>query len=153
KAFFNAFGVGEPMADVEFQSPPLLEITGVINFASGKFQPDIVGHAGVGQFTYKKVPFSELSADFSWDGERTFVRDLRVRHQTGQLRADLFDAPGDFRLNLESTVSPDAVRPIVPAETNEFLREWQWQRSPTIRMTIRGTNRNPASWHGDEIGR
>ena len=35
KAFFNAFGVGEPMADVEFQSPPLLEITGLINLGPG----------------------------------------------------------------------------------------------------------------------
>ena len=149
KAFFNAFGVGEPMADVEFQSPPLLEITGLINFANGKFQPDIVGHAAVGQFTYKKVPFSELSGDFSWDGGRTLVRELRVRHQTGQLRADLFDASNDFRLNLESTISPEAVRPLVPAQTNEFLREWQWQRSPAIRMTIRGTDRDPGSWQGD----
>src|SRR4029079_13510375 len=149
KAFFNAFGVGEPMADVEFQSPPLVEITGLINFANGKFQPDIVGHAAVGQFTYKKVPFSELTGDFSWDGGRTLVRELRVRHQTGQLRADLFDASNDFRLNLESTISPEAVRPLVPAQTNEFLREWQWQRSPAIRMTIRGTDRDPGSWQGD----
>jgi hypothetical protein len=149
KAFLDAFGLGEPLADTEFRSPPLVEIAGSINFGAEQFRPDVIGHAAFGPFTYKKVPFSDLTADFSWDGERTFVRDLRVRHQTGQLRADLFDAPGDFRLNLESTVSPDAVRPIVPAETNEFLREWQWQRSPTIRMTIRGTNRNPASWQGD----
>jgi hypothetical protein len=149
KAFFNAFGAGEPMADVDFLSPPLIEITGLINFANGQFQPDIVGHAAVGQVTYKNVPFSEVSADFSWDGERTLVRELRVRHQTGQLRADLFDAPNDFRINLESTISPEAVRPLVPAKTNEFLREWQWQRSPAIRMTIRGTDRDPGSWQGD----
>ena len=149
KAFFNAFRAGEPMADVDFLSPPLIEITGLINFANGQFQPDIVGHAAVGQVTYKKVPFSEVSADFSWDGERTLVRELRVRHQTGQLRADLFDAPNDFRINLESTISPEAVRPLVPAKTNEFLREWQWQRSPAIRMTIRGTDREPGSWQGD----
>ena len=102
------------LADMEFHSPPLLEITGSINLGSEQFQPDMIGHAAFGQFTYKKVPFSELSADFSWDGERTFVRELRVRHQTGQLRADLFDAPNDFRLNLESTISPEAVRPLVP---------------------------------------
>ena len=149
KAFLDAFGVGEPMADVEFQSPPLLEINGSIKLGSEQFQPDMIGHAAFGQFTYKKVPFSELSADFSWDGERTLVRELRVRHQTGQLRADLFDAPNDFRLNLESTISPEAVRPLVPAEANEFLREWQWQRSPAIRMAIRGTDRNPESWQGD----
>jgi hypothetical protein len=149
KAFLDAFGVGEPMADIEFHSPPLLEITGSINIGAEQFQPHMIGHAAFGQFTYKKVPFSELSADFSWDGERTLVKELRVRHQTGQLRADLFDAPSDFRLNLESTISPEAVRPLVPPKSNEFLREWHWQRSPAIRMAIRGTDRNPESWQGD----
>ena len=149
KAFLDAFGFGEPVADVDFQSPPLFEITGSLKLENEQFRPDLVGHAAFSQFTYKKVPFSELSADFSWDGERSLVRDLRVRHQTGQLRADLFDAPSDFRLNVESTISPEAVRPLVPAQTNEFLREWQWQRSPTIRMTIRGTDRDPRNWQGD----
>ena len=149
KGFLDAFGLGEPMADVESNSPPLLEITGSINLGGEQFQPDIIGHVAFEQFTYKKVPFSELSADFSWDGQRTFVRELRVRHQTGQLRADLFDAPNDFRLNLESTISPEAVRPLVPPQANEFLREWQWQRSPTIRMAIRGTDHDPGSWQGD----
>jgi len=149
KAFLDAFGVGGPMADVEFHSPPLLEISGSMKMGAEQFRTDMIGNAAFGPFTYKKVPFSELSADFSWDGERTLVRELRVRHQTGQLRADLFDAPNDFRLNLESTISPEAVRAVVPLQANEFLREWQWQRSPAIRMSIRGTNRDPASWQGD----
>lgn len=149
KAFLDAFGLGEPLTDTQFHSPPLVEIAGSVNFGTEQFRPDVIGHAAFGSFTYKKVPFSDLTADFSWDGERTFVRDLRVRHQTGELKADLFDAPGDFRLNVESTVSPDAVRPVVPAETNEFLREWQWQRSPAIRMTIRGMDRNPANLYGE----
>jgi hypothetical protein len=148
KAFLDAFGVGGPMADMEFDSPPLLEITGSIRLGSEKFQPDLIGHAAFGQFTYKNVPFSELNADFSWDGERTLIRELRLRHQTGQLRADFFDAPNDFRLNLDSTISPEAVRTLFP-QANEFLREWQWQRSPAIRMSIRGTDRDPGSWHGD----
>ena len=63
-------------------------------------------------------------------------------------RADLFDGPADFRLNIESTISPDAVRPLVSVELNEFLREWQWQRWPAIRLEIRGTDRNPESWQG-----
>ena len=79
KSFLDAFGVGGPMSDVEFHSPPLLEIIGSIKLGTEQFQPDVIGHAAFGQFTYKKMPFSELSADFSWDGERTFVRELRVR--------------------------------------------------------------------------
>ena len=149
KAFLDAFGLGEPVAGIEFNAPPIVEISGSLNFGPERFRPDIVGHAAFGQFTYKKAPFSDLAADFSWDGERTYVRDLRVRHQTGQLRADVFDAPGDFRLNLESTLSPDALRGVVPPQLNEFLREWEWRRSPSVRLAIRGTDHHPENWQGD----
>ena len=149
KAFLDAFGLGEPLTGIEFHSPPLVEISGSVDFGSNRFRPDLIGHAAFRQFSYNKVPFSDLAADFSWDGERTFIRDLRVRHQTGQLRADLFNAPADFRLNVESTVSPDALRAVVPRELNEFLRDWEWQRSPAIRLAIRGKDRNPESWQGD----
>src|SRR5437899_2132050 len=106
KAFLDAFGLGEPLTGIELHSPPLVEISGSVDFGSNRFRPDLIGHAAFRQFSYNKVPFSDLAADFSWDGERTFIRDLRVRHQTGQLRADLFNAPDDFRLNVESIVYP-----------------------------------------------
>src|SRR5213083_2752718 len=125
KAFLDALGLGEPLAGTKFYSPPLVEISGSVNFGPAEFRPKIIGHAAFGQFNYKAVPFSDLTADFSWDGERTMVRDLRVRHQTGQLRADLFDAPADFRLDIESAISPDAIRALVSPELSEFLRDWE----------------------------
>ncbi|HEU5246380.1 MAG TPA: AsmA-like C-terminal region-containing protein [Candidatus Udaeobacter sp.] len=149
KTFLDAFGLGEPLGSIEFQSPPAVEVSGSANFGPARFRPDIIGHAAFGRFTYKAVPFSDLTADFSWDGERTLIRDLRLRHQTGQLRADLFDAPADFRLNIESTIAPDAVRGIAPPELNEFLRQWEWQRPPAIRLVIRGQDHTPGTWKGD----
>ena len=149
KAFLDAFGLGGPLAGIEFHSPPLFEVSGSVTFAPDRFRPDVIGHAAFERFSYKTIAFSDLAADFSWDGERTFVRDLRVRHQTGQLRADFFEAPADFRLNIESTISPEVLRPVVPRELNEFLRDWEWQRSPTVRLAIRGKDRNPESWQGD----
>ena len=149
KGFLDAFGLGEPLAGIDFHSPPLVEISGSLGFGPNRFRPDVIGHAAFGQFSYKTIPFSDLAADFSWDGERTFIRDLRVRHKTGQLRADLLDAPADFRLNVESTISPDALRALVPREPNEFLGDWEWQRSPAIRLAIRGKDRNPENWQGD----
>jgi hypothetical protein len=149
KAFLDAFGLGEPLAGIEFQSAPFLEVSGSVAFAPDRFRPGIIGHVAFERFSYKKIAFSDLAADFSWDGERTFVRDLRVRHQTGQLRADLFEAPADFRLNIESTISPEALRPAVPQELNEFLRDWEWHRSPAIRLAIRGNDRKPESWQGE----
>jgi hypothetical protein len=149
KTFLDAFGLGEPFVSVEFQAPPAVEISGSVKFGSDRFRPTIIGHVAFGQFTYKKVPFSDLTADFSWDGERTLVRDLRLRHQSGQVRADLFEAPADFRLNIESTIVPEPVRTIAPPELNEFLRQWEWQRPPAIRLAIRGQDHNPATWKGD----
>ena len=34
----------------------------------------------LGEFSYKRVPFLSLTSDFSWDGERTMLRDVRLRH-------------------------------------------------------------------------
>src|SRR5438093_13224335 len=149
KGFLDAFGLGEPLAGIDFHSPPLVEISGSLGFGPNRFRPDVIGHAAFGQFSYKTIPFSDLAADFFWGGERSFVRRLRVRDRTGQLRADLLDAPADFRLNVESTISPDALRALVPREPNEFLRDWEWQRSPVIRLAIRGKDRNPENWQGD----
>jgi len=149
KAFLDAFGLGEPVATIEFQAPPAVEVSGSVSFGANRFKPDIIGHLAFGRFTYKKVPFSDLTADFSWDGERTLVRDLRLRHQSGQIRADLLDAPADFRLNIESTIVPEAVRGIAPPEMNEFLRQWEWPRSPAIRLAIRGQDQRPETWKGD----
>src|SRR5947208_975790 len=149
KGFLDVFGLGEPLAGIEFRSPPLVEISGSLGFGPNRFRPDVIGHAAFGQFSYKTIPFSDLAADFSWDGERTFIRDLRVRHKTGQLRADLLDAPADFRLNVESTISPDALRALLPREPNEFLRHWEWRRSRAIRLGVRGSDRDPENWQGD----
>ena len=102
---------------LNFKRRLLVEISGSVNFGPDRFRPEHHWTRRLWRFAYKKVPFSDLTADFSWDGERTLVRDLRLRHQTGQIRADLFDAPADFRLNIESTIVPEAVRVIAPAGT------------------------------------
>ena len=149
RLFLDAFELGGPLADVTFQSPPLVEVSGSVNFEANRLRPKVIGHAAFAQFTYKSVAFSDLTADFSWNGERALLRDLRLRHQTGQLSADLFEAPDDFRLNVESTMAPRAMRAIVSPELGEFLQQWEWQRSPTIRLAIRGKDRNPANWRGD----
>lgn len=149
KSFLDAFGMGEPLAGIQFNAPPILEISGSVNFSAERFRPNVIGHAALGEFTYKKVVFSDLMADFSWDGERTYVRGLRVRHPTGQLRADIFDAPSDFRLNVESTISPSAIITLVPRDAKEFLHDWDWQSSPSVRLAIRGNDRNPDNWQGD----
>src|SRR5438552_15775799 len=149
KKFLDTFGWGGPLADTTFQSAPSVEISGSANLGANPFRPQIIGHAAFGQFTYRGMPFSDFTADFSWDGERTFLRGVQIRNQTGQLGAELFNAPGDFRLNIESTMAPRAARALASQDLAEFLRQWDWQHSPTVRLAIRGPDRHPENWRGN----
>lgn len=149
KNLLDAFNLGESLKDVELNSAPLIEISGSANFGENNPQLKIIGHGAAGSFGYKSVPFSDLSVDFSWDGDRLLLRDIRLSHQSGQLTAELLDAPNDFRLNIDSTMSPSALRPVVSPELNEFLGEWEWSRPPAVRLAIRGQDRHPENWHGE----
>ena len=87
---------------------------------NGRFKPNILDTLPLASSLTRKCHFLISPRIFRGTASRTLVRDLRVRHQTGQLRADLFDAPSDFRLNIESTISPEAVRPLVPPRQMNF---------------------------------
>lgn len=149
KKFVEAFELGDWFADTTFDTPPLLEVSGSANLGGERAQLKLIGRAQAERFTKKSVSFSDFSADFSWDGERTLLRDVRLRHETGQITAELFDAPGDFRLNIDSTISPDALIPLGSDALKQFLNEWEWQRPPTVHLAIRGQDRQPRNWRGE----
>jgi hypothetical protein len=149
KRFLDAFGFGEFLAEAAFQTPPSVELSGSARVGGDTRQIKIIGHAALGNFSYKRVPFSELSANFSWDQERTLLRDLRLRHQTGELHADLLDAPNDFRLNIDSTINPGALRAFAPPDLNEFLSQWEWPRSAVVHLAVRAQDRHPENWRGE----
>ena len=149
KALLDAFGFDKVLAEATFASSPTLEFSGAAGFSETMPRWSVVGRAELGQFVYKTVPLLSLSTAFSWDGERTMLRDVRARHETGELLLDVLDAPNDFRLNIESTVSPAAFRGLAPPGLRKFLGEWEWPRPPAVRMAIRGTGRDPAQWSGE----
>src|ERR1043166_3333389 len=149
KAFLDAFGLGRFLTDATFYAPPLAELSGSANFGDNRPRLKIIGHTAVESFAYKTVPFADLSADFSWDGERALLRDIRLRHQGGPLHGNLLDATNDFRLDVDSTINPGALRPLLSAELGQFLSEWEWPRPPTVHLAIRGPGREPETWTGE----
>jgi hypothetical protein len=149
KSFLEAFGFAQLLSDATFYAPPLIEISGAGNFREDRPRLRIIGHATVAGFAYRTVPFTDLAADFSWDGERTLLRDVQLRHQSGRLNADLFDAPNDFRLNIDSTINPSALRAFVSPDLQEFLRDCEWQGSPKLHLAVRGQDHNSDTWRGD----
>ena len=149
KAALNAFGLGAMLSDATFATAPHIEVSGSAHFAGGRPQVKVLGHAGISSFSYHNIALTDFSADFSWDGERTLVRDLHVRQQDGALKADLLDAPSDFRLNLDSTINPVVVKSFISPEMQQFLGDWEFQKPPAVHLEIRAPNDKPEAWRGD----
>jgi hypothetical protein len=149
KTLLDAADMPEPLADVTFSVPPVIDVSGSANFSGDHPQIKLIGHAAADKLAYKNLPLSDCRAEFSWDGERTWIRDIHVRHQTGDLRAEVFEGPNEFRLNVDGPVAVGALRPFVSPEIQEFLGEWEFSREPVIQLAIRGKDREPENWQGD----
>ncbi|HSP45899.1 MAG TPA: AsmA-like C-terminal region-containing protein [Chthoniobacterales bacterium] len=149
KRFLEAAGFPQLLADVTLNAPPLLELSGAANFAGEKPKLSVIGRVAVERFSYKTVPLLKLTADFSWDGERGMIRELRLLHESGELRGDLLDAPNDFRLTVESGIDPIVFRAFTSPEMGRFLGEWVWNRPPAIRLALQGPGRDPETWTGE----
>ena len=149
KPLLGSFDLGAMLDGLTFQSPPLVEASGSATIGAEEKQFEVIGKVALENFAYQDIGFEGLTCDFAWDGARTMLRDIRLRHRSGQLNADLLDAPNDFRLNLDSSIVPAAFAPLAPDRLGPFLREWEWQRSPNIHLSLHGTSHDPKSWHGE----
>ncbi|MEO5720893.1 MAG: AsmA-like C-terminal region-containing protein [Chthoniobacterales bacterium] len=149
KEMLEAFGFEKILADTTFAAPPLIEASGSFHFAKSGPRGNVLGRVEVGNFTHKDVPLLGLTAEYSWDGERTMLRDARLRHASGEVLADLLDTPGDFRLSFESSINPTAFRALAPDGLQEFAGEWEMPRSPAVRLAIHGSSRDPETWRGE----
>lgn len=149
KKFVEAIGFGERLADVGFPSPPEIEVRGDADFGERQPQLKVIGHARIDRLIYKSVPFSDCGFEFSWDGDRTLVRDIHLKQDRGELHAEILDAPNDFRLNIDSSINPVIVRAFVSPEMNHFLSDWEFPQDSSLRLAIRGQDRHPQNWQGD----
>ena len=130
KPLLGSFGLGAMLDEVTVFSPPLVEASGSATIGAAEKQLQVVGKIALEKFVYQEISFEGLTCDFAWDGARTMLRDIRLRHRSGQLNADLLDAPNDFRLNVDSSIVPTALEPLAPARLRPFLHQWEWPRSP-----------------------
>ena len=149
KTLLDAAGMENFLAAATFNSSPVIDLSGSASFATAHPELKIIGRFSVANFALKNVPLSDLRAEFSWDGERAWLHDLRVRHETGELRADIFDAPDDFRLNIDGPITPSEIRPFASAGMATFLDQWEFPRPALIQLAIRGQDRRPENWHGE----
>jgi hypothetical protein len=149
KGLLDAADAGRALAETTFNAPPVIDVSGSVDFSGERPQLKVIGHAAIDNVSFKNLPLSQCRFEFSWDGERTWLRDIRIRHPTGDMRAEVFEAPNEFRLNIDGPVAPGELRPFVSPEIQDFLSEWECSRPPMIQLSIRGKDRHPESWQGD----
>ena len=116
----GSFGLGAILQDATFHSPPQIEASGSATIGAAEKKFELVGKFAVEKFSWRAIDFEGATCDFAWDGARTMLRDIRLRHRSGQLNADLYDAPDDFRLNLDSSLVPSAFEPLLPEKARPF---------------------------------
>ncbi len=148
KSLLSAFN-SSLLTDFTFNPAPTLTVSGSAAFGPGAPKIKVLGNVTAAELSYREIPASQLNANFSWDGEALLIRDVHLQSQGGQLSAEFLNAPGDFRLNIDSTVNPGGLRPFLSKEMQQFLGEWEWPRPPAVHLAIRGTDEKPQTWTGD----
>jgi AsmA-like C-terminal region len=149
RTLLESFGLSRLVSDITFLAPPRVEVSGTAKLGEGQPRWQAIGHAVLDRFAYKGIPFLSANAEFSWDGDRTMVRDIHVRHQSGELVGRLLDAPNDFRIDLASTIDANAFRSLAPPDMREFVNDWDWPHASNVHLSIRGPSAAAASWKGD----
>src|SRR5437588_991170 len=149
RAQLESFELSRLVSDITFLAPPHFEVSGTAKLGEGQPRWQAIGHAVLDRFAFKGIPFLSANAEFSWDGERTMVRDIHVRHQSGELVGRLLDAPNDFRIDLASTIDANALRSLAPADMREFMNDWDWPHASNVHLRIRGPSAAAATWKGD----
>src|SRR5207237_10689589 len=138
KTLLDAADAGGALTDATFLSAPVLDISGSANFAGEHPQVKVIGHAAVDNISYKNLPLSQCRAEFSWDGKRTWMRDIRIRHPTGDLHAEVFEAPNEFRLNIDGQLATGDLPLFVMRVIAEFFAECDGSRPAVFQLAIRG---------------
>ncbi len=137
-ALLRAFGAFPALDEAVFYTPPTIEARAELGLGE-TFTAQVIGRVSLGKFACRSVVFESASADFSSDGARWTVRDIRIAHRTGVIGADVQQLPGDFRARLRSDINPKALRPLVSGQPGEVLAQFEFPQSPELTLEAHGT--------------
>ena len=122
-------------SELTFDSSPEIEL-------SGRARPDgrweVLGNLNFDQFTFRKVKFLSMKAEFSKSGNSWMVMNAQLTHRSGTLSGDVLDRPGDFRMRIHSALNPTELMPLCPARFQHALTDWEFQTPPVIQANFSG---------------
>lgn len=138
-ALARTFGDFPWLDDFIFYTPPHIDLR--LTMGLGE-QPSLqaFGHIRLKKSAYHSVVFDHADADFSWDGERWSLRDVKIARAGGEeVTGDAMQVAGDFRARLRSTMNPKVLRPLLTGNAAEVLAQLDFSKAPRITFDARGT--------------
>ena len=112
--------------------------------------PDLqlTGRLALGRFAYRLAnpertfDFDHAETDFSWNGDRWYLRDLRLVRPGNsgpqQIAADVLSEPGQARVRLTSTFDPMAFVSLLPAKGREAAARLEFRDPPRVDLVASG---------------
>ncbi|MCX6967892.1 MAG: hypothetical protein NTZ46_08990 [Verrucomicrobia bacterium] len=127
------------LKELALTQPPLLEMSGSAQMLDGTPKIQLRGRLTLGPFAVQSLTFESAGTDFSWEsGGRWYLHNAHIQHQNGGFALNAIQVPGDFRFKLESRIDPAVFLPLVPHETRERLKEWEFRTAPVVHLEGRG---------------
>ena len=130
---------GGALSKLNLPLPPRLSVD-----LKGNTLTDPQGITATGEFMAPKIEFgnlqlTEAGLNFSWGNGVFYARDIKAAAKRGELSALLWAAPGDYRLDVKTTIPPSDIADLVDKNTRAFLENMEFDDLPQISGSIRAT--------------
>ena len=137
-----------PLNELKLVAAPHLEATGRIVAASSPVHYDFTGAVQVGKFSYRGMDFESFTTDFASSNGKIFLQNAKLLSGGGQISANLFMAPDDFRLRLNNTIAPTTFAPLLGKKEKELLKSLDFRDAPNLQLDLRGSRPDLATITG-----
>lgn len=139
------------LGEVVFFKPPEIEMKGELNLdelgrATWKFPGTVMGQFKSDRFVTRGVVFAGLDFGFSAEGEKVYVRNLRLDHKSGFAFANFKYEPGSggqsIQYHTEIKLDPQVFRPFFDDGGRKFLDSWEFTQNSAVYIAAVGEGEN-----------
>lgn len=135
------------LGEIVFFNPPELKAAGHIDPAlfgkdSAGFPGEVMGEFQSERFVSRGTVFSGLEFGFSLAGEKYYLRNLRLDHQSGlaflNLKHDPEGGVETIQYQAEIKLDPHIFRPFFDEEGRKFLDAWRFEETSAVYLAAAG---------------
>jgi len=135
--FAEMIQVPNPLSEFVFYQSPLVELSASGNI-NELLKSKVSGRIAFERFSVHSVMFNSLVANFQVNGGQWYVDDLKLAHQSGELRGTAMQTPDEFRCKLQNSINPRELRPFFSEKVSEIFADLNFEQSPQFSVEVQG---------------